>query len=89
VIRGSIHMEMHILDLEERCRRHDEVIKKLTDELIERTAELDDVRTVRDYWFKVYRERLSARRHRYADHVAEFLLTLSRPFRSESESVRS
>jgi hypothetical protein len=81
VIRGSIHMERHILELEERSRRQEETIKKLIDDLIERTAELEDVRTVRDYWFKVYRERLNARRHRYADQVAEFLLTLSRPFR--------
>src|SRR5262249_37351625 len=89
VIRGSIHMETKIVELEERRRHQEETIRKLTDDLIDRTAELDDVRTVRDYWFRVYRERLNARRHRYADQIAEFLLKVAHPLRPAKPPERN
>lgn len=82
-------METRILELEERYRQQAETIQKLTDDLIERTAELTDAQAVRDYWLKAYRDRISARRYRYADQIAEVLLKVAHPFRANSPGVTS
>jgi uncharacterized coiled-coil protein SlyX len=85
VIRGAVKMEERILQLEERHREQERVIRQMTQDLIERTAEWEDASAMRDYWKRAYRDRMSARRHRYADQIAEFMLKVSRPLRPRKD----